>query len=226
MSRSLVNKNSKSVSIPKPADVRLEDGGCVQARLAPRDRIVSTACALFRQHGIRGIGVDAIAEAAETNKMTLYRHFGSKDDLICETLRFKSEQASAFWEELEAQHPNDPMARLHGWVKARAQCLADNQYGCDLANAAVELKEQGHPAHAVIENFKLAQRRRLEKLCRDAGVAEPELLSDTLSMLMEGAQVSKLATGSEGPSMRFMRACEAAIASFRQPAARLEASVS
>ena len=165
---------------------------------------MSTACELFRQHGIRGIGVDAIAEAAETNKMTLYRHFGSKDDLICETLRFKSEQASALWEELEAQHPNDPMARLHGWVKARAQCLADNQYGCDLANAAVELKEQGHPAHAVIENFKLAQRRRLEKLCCDAGVAEPELLSDTLSMLMEGAQVSKLATGSEGPSMRFM----------------------
>ncbi len=155
--------------------------------------------------------------------MTLYRHFGSKDDLVCETLRFKSEQASTFWEELEVQHPNDPLARLHGWVKARAQCLADNQYGCDLANAAVELKEQGHPAHAVIETFKLTQRRRLEALCREAGVSEPELLSDTLSMLMEGAQVSKLATGSEGPSMRFLRACEAAIASSRPPAATLSA---
>ena len=219
MSRSLVSKNSKSVSNVKPADVRPEKNDCPQLKLAPRDRIVSTACELFRQHGIRGIGVDAIAEAADTNKMTLYRHFGSKDDLVCETLKFKSEQASAFWDDLEAQHPNDPLARLHGWVKARAQCLADNQYGCDLANAAVELKEQGHPAHAVIETFKLAQRRRLEALCRDVGVSEPELLSDTLSMLMEGAQVSKLATGSEGPSMRFMRACEAAIASFCQPAA-------
>ena len=37
---------------------------------------------LFRKHGFRGVGVDAIAEAAGTNKMTLYRHFGSKDDLI------------------------------------------------------------------------------------------------------------------------------------------------
>jgi len=217
MSRSFADKNSKSVSSPKPADVRPEKGDCVQARPAPRDRIVSTACELFRQHGIRGIGVDAIAEAAETNKMTLYRHFGSKDDLICETLKFTSDKAAAFWDQLEADHPNDPMAQLQSWVKARAQCLADNKYGCDLANAAVELKEQGHPAHVVIENFKLAQRRRLEQLCRDAGVSEPELLSDTLSMLMEGAQVSKLATGSEGPSMRFMRACEAAIASFRQP---------
>ncbi|OBZ94743.1 TetR family transcriptional regulator [Pararhizobium polonicum] len=196
----------------------MEKGDCVQARQAPRDRIVSMACELFRQHGIRGIGVDAIAEAAETNKMTLYRHFGSKDDLVCEALRYTSEKAAAFWDQLEASHPNDPMAQLMGWVKARAQCLEDNKFGCDLANAAVELKEQGHPAHVVIENFKLAQRQRLEKLCRDAGVSEPELLSDTLSMLMEGAQVSKLATGSEGPSMRFKRACEAAIAAYRQPA--------
>lgn len=217
MSRTLVQKNSKSVSSPKPADLRLEKGECVQVRAAPRDRIVSTACDLFRQHGIRGIGVDAIAEAAETNKMTLYRHFGSKDDLICETLKFKSEKAAAFWDELEAAHPNDAMAQLLGWVKARAQCLADDRYGCDLANAAVELKEQNHPAHVVIENFKLAQRQRLEKLCHAAGMRDPELLSDTLSLLMEGAQVSKLATGKEGPSMRFMRACEAAIASARQP---------
>ncbi|MCV9967098.1 TetR/AcrR family transcriptional regulator [Pararhizobium sp. BT-229] len=217
MSRSLVNKNSKSLSSPKPADIRLEEGDGVQVRLAPRDRIVSTACELFRQHGIRGIGVDAIAEAAETNKMTLYRHFGSKDDLICETLRIKSEKASAFWGELESSHPNDPIARLQGWVDAMAKCLTDDRFGCDLANAAVELKEQGHPAHAVIEKFKLTQRRRLESLCRDAGASEPELLSDTLTMLMEGAQVSKLATGNEGPSMRFMRACQAAIASSRHP---------
>ena len=74
----------------------------------------------------------------------------------------------------------------------------------------------------MIENFKRAQQGRLENLCCDAGVGEPELLSDTLSMLLEGARVSKLASGSEGPSMRFVRACEATIASFRQPAAMLD----
>ena len=52
--------------------------------LKPRERIISTARELFRKCGIRGIGVDAIAEAAGTNKMTLYRHFGSKDELIAE----------------------------------------------------------------------------------------------------------------------------------------------
>ena len=52
---------------------------CVQR---PRERIVASAQDLFHRHGIRGVGVDTIAEAAGTNKMTLYRHFGSKDELI------------------------------------------------------------------------------------------------------------------------------------------------
>ena len=55
---------------------------CGVAPPKPRERIINTARDLFRKYGIRGIGVDAIADAADTNKMTLYRHFGSKDDLV------------------------------------------------------------------------------------------------------------------------------------------------
>ncbi|AYM14342.1 MULTISPECIES: TetR/AcrR family transcriptional regulator [Agrobacterium] len=185
-----------------------------EQKIAPRDRIVSTACQLFREHGIRGIGVDAIAEAASTNKMTLYRHFGSKDDLVCEALKHSSRTLDKAWEDLEKENPGDPRAQLTAWVKARAQCLSSEPYGCDLANAAVELKEQGHPAHAIIETLKMEQHSRLADLCRSTGVSDPELLADTLSMLLEGARVSKLAVGKEGPSMRFTRACEAAMVSF------------
>ncbi|MCL6652161.1 TetR/AcrR family transcriptional regulator [Agrobacterium rubi] len=185
-----------------------------EQKIPPRDRIVSTACQLFREHGIRGIGVDAIAEAASTNKMTLYRHFGSKDDLVCEALKHSSQALDKAWEYLEAENPGDPKAQLAAWVKARAQCLASEPYGCDLANAAVELKEQEHPAHAIIETLKMQQHSRLADLCRSTGINDPDLLADTLAMLLEGARVSKLATGDEGPSMRFTRACEATMASF------------
>ncbi|MGN8153568.1 TetR/AcrR family transcriptional regulator [Agrobacterium sp. 22094] len=185
-----------------------------EQKIPPRDRIVSTACQLFREYGIRGIGVDAIAEAAATNKMTLYRHFGSKDDLVCEALKHSSQTLENAWKDLETDNPGDPRAQLAAWVKARAQCLSSEPYGCDLANAAVELKEQGHPAHAVIESLKMQQHSRLADLCRSTGASDPELLADTLSMLLEGARVSKLATGNEGPSMRFTRACEAAMVAF------------
>ena len=53
----------------------------------PRARILAAARDLFHRHGLRGVGVDAIAEAAGTNKMTLYRHFESKDELIVAYLR-------------------------------------------------------------------------------------------------------------------------------------------
>ena len=52
-----------------------------------RERILVAAGDLFHKQGIRGVGVEAIAEAAQTNKMTLYRYFASKDELITEWVR-------------------------------------------------------------------------------------------------------------------------------------------
>lgn len=57
------------------------------AAVRPKDRILGTARSLFRRCGIRGTGVDAIAETAGTNKMTLYCHFHSKDELIVACLQ-------------------------------------------------------------------------------------------------------------------------------------------
>ena len=56
-------------------------------KIPPRDRILAAAGELFYRHGIRAVGVESIAEAAETNKMTLYRHFASMDELVAEYLR-------------------------------------------------------------------------------------------------------------------------------------------
>src|ERR1043166_3929511 len=68
-----------------------------QNRAAPRDRIVAAACDLFYRDGIRAVGVDAIAAAAGTNKMTLYRHFASKDELVAAYLPGLAGQGEALW---------------------------------------------------------------------------------------------------------------------------------
>ena len=60
----------------KRKEIMMTDG--VVERSRPRDRILETARDMFHKHGIKGVGVDAITEAAGTNKMTLYRHFDSK----------------------------------------------------------------------------------------------------------------------------------------------------
>src|SRR3954464_11237683 len=92
--------------------------------LSPRERIIVAASDLFQKQGIRGVGVDAIAEAAGTNKMTLYRHFESKDELIAEWMRGLIAQKDAAWDEIIAQHPNDPTAQLVYWSRRTAQQFA------------------------------------------------------------------------------------------------------
>jgi AcrR family transcriptional regulator len=180
----------------------------------PRDRIVSAARDLFHKHGIRGIGVETIAEVAGSNKMTLYRHFGSKDDLVCACLQEVAQEAAAMWDDLEAAHPGNPKAQLREWVQYGAECVASDDRGCDLANAAVELTETEHPARKLIEDVKKQHRDRLAALCLAAGARQPELLADTLSVMIEGARVSRQSTGAEGPSARFVRMSEAVIAAF------------
>jgi AcrR family transcriptional regulator len=184
-------------------------------RPRPRDRIAGAARGLFHKHGIRGIGVDAIAEAAGTNKMTLYRHFGSKDDLIIQCLRDAAQEAEVWWVQLASDHPGDPLAQLRAWVLGAAECVLGDDRGCDLANAAVELAETDHPARRVIEEIKTEHRNRLARLCRAAGIAQADLLADALSLLLEGARVSRQSVGVDGPSAEFIGICEAIIASFQ-----------
>ena len=180
----------------------------------PRERIVACAQDLFHRHGIRGVGVETIAEAAGTNKMTLYRHFGSKDDLILEYLNYKGRKADEIWAKIEADSPGDPVGQLYGYIGQAANFIASDERGCDLANAAVELTEAGHPALKVIEDFKVRQRDRLAALCAAAGAAQPDLLADTIVLLIEGARVSRRSVGTEGPSANLVRTSKAVIASF------------
>src|SRR5690348_3576856 len=181
--------------------------------LPPRERILHAAADLFYRHGIRAIGVEAIAEAAGTNKMTLYRHFASKDELVAECLRRLAKKADGRWDRLAADHPGDPRAQLHAWLEMAAGCIADPEdRGCALANAAVELPEKDHPARRVVEKLKSAQRERLVALCRAAELSQPELLADQLFLLFEGARVCRQSIGPEGPGCRFVRMSEALIA--------------
>ena len=181
-------------------------------RISPRERLLSVASELFYRHGIRAIGVEAIAEAAETNKMTLYRHFPSKDELVAEYLRRFAEEAKSSWDQLEADHSGDPLAQLRAWLEDMATHVASgDERGCALANAAVELPDKDHPARRVIEAFKNAQRERLIQLCAAAVLAEPEMLAYELFLLLEGARVTAQSMGPKGLGDRLVRMGEAMI---------------
>jgi AcrR family transcriptional regulator len=176
------------------------------ARLSPRERILVAARELFYRHGIRAVGVEAIAEAAATNKMTLYRHFGSKDELVAAYVRELAREGDEVWEALARAHPGDAKAQLEGWLRHVEQIVSDcGERGCAIANAAVELREADHPARHIIEDYKTRKRERLVGLFRGAGYAEPERLADEVFLLFEGARVSiQCYGGQRGPATRLM----------------------
>ena len=181
-------------------------------RTPPRERILAAARELFYRHGIRAVGVEAIAEAAGTNKMTLYRHFDSKDELVAEYLRRLSAEKNGIWDRLDHEHPNDARAQLYGWLEEASRTVsAPDMRGCPLANAAVELPDKDHPARCVIETCKQDYNARLVALCLKVGIPEPELLAGQLFMLLEGALICAQSTGRGGPAGQFIRAGQAII---------------
>jgi len=52
-----------------------------------RELILTQAARLFRERGVPGVGVDALAEAAGLTHGSLYSRFGSKDELLAESLK-------------------------------------------------------------------------------------------------------------------------------------------
>src|ERR1700734_816938 len=104
MSRGGIQVNAKS-SAPNPAEFDA-------AKPRVRDRIFKTACDLFYRHGIRAVGVDSIACEAGTNKMSFYRSFASKEELVAEYLKNQQAEYFSWWDETVAPYAGDPRRQI------------------------------------------------------------------------------------------------------------------
>jgi AcrR family transcriptional regulator len=181
-----------------------------------RDRIFRTACDLFYRHGIRAVGVDTIASEAGTNKMSFYRSFCSKDELVAEYLRDQVREGWAWWDSIVAPHAGNPRAQVEALFEAHARrsCASDSR-GCALANAAVEIDEAQHPARKVMEEHKRELRRRFRELATQMLAREPEALGDALLLLFEGSYLTQLTFHSKhGPAENAAAAARALMRAY------------
>lgn len=181
-------------------------------RPSARKRIFDTASQLFYRKGIRAVGVETIAEEAKTTKMSLYRSFPSKDELVAEWLRDHDIKFWQTWDATSRRFPANPRKQLKATFTLLAKHVIDPQArGCPMANAAVELTDKDHPARKVIEAHKAKLRTRLAEMCARLGARKPRLLADQLFLLMEGAQISTQILGVRGPARNVARAAESLI---------------
>ncbi|SEP90454.1 transcriptional regulator, TetR family [Solimonas aquatica] len=186
-----------------------------------RDRIFQTARELFYRQGIRAVGVDAIACEAGTNKMSFYRSFASKDELVAECLRAQVGEFWLRWDAMLAPHAGDARAQIEAvFASAAAKSCSENDCGCPLSNAAVELREAEHPGHEVIREYKRELRRRLRELARETGAADWQVLGDGLLLLLEGSNSTRLTFGGRGSPLSSAPELVRALLAVYAPAGR------
>ena len=162
----------------------------MKSGIRPKDALFETAARLFYRHGYRATGVDTIAAESGIGKMTLYRHYPTKDDLIAAYLR---DSDRVFWEHFEAntRGTTPPREKLLAFFSAlQAYVLTPACYGCPFLNVASEYPENDYPGHQVALEHKIAVRERFLWLAEEAGARQPEMLADALVLLMDGAYMA------------------------------------
>jgi len=197
----------------------MESGSKLDLKEAPRDRILGAASRLFYGRGINTVSVDEIAAAARSNKMTLYRHFGSKDRLVVEWLQSTAHAAQEKWNEVESRNETDAIARLHGLVDMMVSQISAWMRGCPFGNSMAELSDPDHPAHEVIRTYYRYQRDWLERACREAGLSEAEEIADALFFIIRGTSTGLALDDAAEFARRERRALSMVIDSARKRAA-------
>ena len=79
-----------------------------------REKLLEVAARVYAESGYRGTTTRRIAQEADLNEVTLFRHFGSKDALLREAI----ERADRQSRELLDPDAADPIAELHRWSLA------------------------------------------------------------------------------------------------------------
>lgn len=177
-----------------------------------RERIFEVAKDLFYRLGIRAVGVESIVTAAGATKMSLYRSFPSKDDLVVAYLQDWDGRYWQWWNNVVARYPGDARQQIRALFKSVAgKTTRPGSRGCPFTNAATEFPEPDHPGRAVAAANKAKLRERLRDLARATGARDPERLGDQLFLLMEGAYASAQVMGPEGPALNLAEAADALV---------------
>jgi AcrR family transcriptional regulator len=156
-----------------------------------RDKILETASDLFYKQGVRAVGVDLVVEKAGVAKTSLYRHFGTKDDLIAAFLERADQEFWATWDQVAQQHVGHPRAELDAHLEWIGERSGQPDYrGCPQINVAAEFPEAAHPARKVAKSHKRELRRRLKRIAEGLHVSDPDGLAGQLTVLINGAFVS------------------------------------
>jgi AcrR family transcriptional regulator len=176
------------------------------------EKVFEVAADLFYRESIRSVGVETLVKRADISKISLYRNFESKDDLIVAYLENRN---ADYWRKVDQimAKRDDPRTRLHALVDyVSGRATTPGYRGCPFINYAAEFPEPSHPGHRIAGENKREMRRRLVDLTKAIGARRPAQLADALFLLIEGAYASSQTLGGRsGPAANLSWAADALI---------------
>lgn len=155
-----------------------------------RERILAAADEYFYTEGIRAISADRLIAEAGVSKVTFYRHFPSKDDLVVAYLEGRAEVERRALEGLRAQ-AGDAEGTLVAIARSIAEFTCSPGFrGCPFINAAAEFADPAHPARKVIAAHRAWFASFVKDLLAEMGIDDRDVVADQLIILRDGGMVS------------------------------------
>jgi AcrR family transcriptional regulator len=171
-----------------------------------RERVSRAAYELFSREGVRAVGVDAVTARAGTAKMTLYRNFPSKDDLILDFLRRREQLWTRDWLEAESQRRGaTPRARLLAIFDVFAEWFGQPDFeGCAFLTTMIEVSDREHPVYQAAVGHLANIRSYIESLAAECGIQDVDSFARKWHILMKGS----IMAAHEGDTVAAARARE------------------
>jgi AcrR family transcriptional regulator len=157
-----------------------------------RTRILDSAYELFSRHGVRAVGIDAIIARSGVARMTLYRHFSSKDELVLAFLERREDQWTKRWLQTEVERrAATPIERLLAVFDVFDEWFRSNDFeGCSFINVMLESAESRDSIRRASVSYLAGIRHFLENLAREAGIANADSFARQWHILMKGSIVA------------------------------------
>lgn len=167
-------------------------------RPGPRDRLLEAARDVTYDQGVH-VGVDAILKRADVARRSLYQHFGGKDELIAETLRASMNERR--YQDALNSGGDDPRARVLAVFDALHEVVSRPGFrGCRHTAAELSLTDPGHPAHAVVREYKDRLHAMFEREMAALGHPDPSTAAEQIVVLIDGVLVQGVTRPESNPA--------------------------
>ncbi|MGY1785468.1 TetR/AcrR family transcriptional regulator [Geodermatophilus sp. SYSU D00698] len=184
------------------ADADADSPTPVRRSRAEREAIVlDTAERLFSARSSRSVGMDELVRETGLGKMTVYRLFKSKDELVGAYLARKAATVLGHVDELLLLHEHDPRAALLAVVEyVDADVTRAGFRGCPFTNVSSEYDDPAHPARSAAADYKFELHARLERLAEQVAPGFGEDLAAQVHLIIDGMYLSGGLLGPDGPA--------------------------